>query len=66
MRVGPNPIRLAFLETGEVWTQTFRKIIEETYGENGASLGAQLVKNPPALQEILVQFLGQEDYLENG
>ena len=30
MRVGPNPIWLAFLETGEVWTQTFRKITEET------------------------------------
>ena len=28
------------------------------------SLTAQLVKNPPATQEILVQFLGQEDLLE--
>ena len=28
------------------------------------SLIAQLVKNPPAKQEILVQFLGQEDPLE--
>ena len=27
----------------------------------GASLVAQLVKNPPALQETLVQFLGWED-----
>ena len=26
-----------------------------------ASLIAQLVKNPPAMQETLVQFLGQED-----
>ena len=25
---------------------------------------AQLVKNPPAMQETLVQFLGQEDPLE--
>ena len=24
----------------------------------------QLVKNPPAMQETLVQFLGQEDLLE--
>ena len=31
-----------------------------------ASLIAQLVKNPPAMQEILVQFLGQEDPLEKG
>ena len=30
----------------------------------GASLEAQLVKNPPAMQETLVQFLGQEDPLE--
>ena len=29
-----------------------------------ASLIAQLVKNPPAMQEILVQFLGWEDPLE--
>ena len=27
----------------------------------GASLIAQLVKNPPAMQETLVQFLGPED-----
>ena len=29
-----------------------------------ASLGAQLVKNLPAMQETLVRFLGQEDLLE--
>ena len=27
---------------------------------------AQLVKNPPAMQENLVRFLGQEDLLEKG
>ena len=27
---------------------------------------AQLVKNPPAVQETPVQFLGQEDPLEKG
>jgi len=32
----------------------------------GASLIAQLVKNPPAMQETPVQFLGQEDLLEKG
>ena len=32
----------------------------------GASLVAQLVKNPPAMQETPVQFLGQEDPLEKG
>ena len=31
-----------------------------------ASLVAQLLKNPPAIQETLVQFLGQEDLLEMG
>ena len=31
-----------------------------------ASLIAQLVKNPPAMQETLVQFLCQEDPLEKG
>ena len=30
------------------------------------SLIAQLVKNPPALQETQVQFLGWEDSLEKG
>ena len=31
-----------------------------------ASLVTQLVKNPPTMQEILVQFLGQEDPLAKG
>ena len=31
-----------------------------------ASLKAQLVKNPPAMQETPVQSLGQEDPLEKG
>ena len=31
-----------------------------------ASLIAQLAKNPPAVQETPVQFLGQEDPLEKG
>ena len=30
------------------------------------SLVAQLVKNPPGMQEAPVQFLGQEDVLEKG
>ena len=33
---------------------------------DGASLKAQLVKNVPAMQETLVQFLGWEDLLEKG
>ena len=31
-----------------------------------ASLVAQLVKNPPAMQETLIQFLGWEVAQENG
>ena len=31
-----------------------------------ASLIVQLVKNPPVMQETLVQFLGQENPLEKG
>ena len=33
---------------------------------HGVSLTAQLVKNPPAMQETLVRFLGQEDTLGKG
>ena len=31
-----------------------------------ASLLAQLINNPPAMQETPVRFLGQEDPLEKG
>ena len=34
--------------------------------KRGASLTAQLVKNLPAMKETLLQFLGQEDPLEQG
>ena len=37
-----------------------------SFDEQGASLRAQLVKNPPAMQETPVQFLGWEDLLEKG
>ena len=33
---------------------------------SGDSLISQLVKNPPAVQETLVRFLGWEDPLEKG
>ena len=32
----------------------------------GSSLVAQLVKNPPAMQETPLRFLGQEDSPEKG
>ena len=34
--------------------------------KGGASLAAQLVKNPPAMQETPVQFRGWEDPLKKG
>ena len=35
-------------------------------GQNGTSLLAQVVKNLPAMQETLAQFLGWKDPLEKG
>ena len=40
--------------------------LEYSHSVHGASLIAQLVKNPPAIQEILVQSLGWESPLEKG
>ena len=49
---------------------TFRPLIHFefifVYGVRRASLGAKLVKNPFAMKETPVQFLGQEDPLEKG
>ena len=41
-------------------------IIINNFIEIQTSLTAQLVKNPPAMQETPVRFLGQEDPLEKG
>ena len=41
-------------------------LIKEYLVKYRASLIAQLVKNPPAMQKTLVQFLGQEDPPEKG
>ena len=40
--------------------------IQRCYCAYICSLVAQLVKNLPAMQETLVQFVGQEDPLEKG
>ena len=49
---------------------TFRPLIHFefifVYGVRRASLVAQLVKNPPSVQETVVRFLGQEAPLEKG
>ena len=36
------------------------------FSRGGASVVAQMVKNPPAMQDIQVPSLGQEDLLEKG
>ena len=41
-------------------------VIERKLSYSGASLVAQVIKNPPAMQETPVQFLGWEDPLEEG
>ena len=45
---------------------SFTFLIVLTLGLHWACLVAQLVKNPPAMQETLVRFLGREDPLEKG
>ena len=44
----------------------FTARIYRIQGGNQASLLAQLVKNPPAVRETWVQFLGWQDPLEKG
>ena len=41
-------------------------VLGTSLNSKGASLIAQLIKNPPAMQETPVGFLGQEDPLEKG
>ena len=62
--------------TYDNWKQTvfktntlkLRKSLDNlpVYSQKGATLIVQLVKNPPAMQEILVRFLRWEDLLEKG
>ena len=57
-----NPLQYSGLETPMnkgVWQVTIHRVTK-------ASLVAQLVKNLPAIQKTLVQFLGGEDPLEKG
>ena len=57
-------------ETIEYWSFRKFEIKKESnlnvFSEVKASLIAQLVKNPPAMEETLVQFQGWEDPLEKG
>ena len=54
-----EPLSLSFTLKLE---KNYRRKIKYSW----ASLIAQLVKNLPAMQKTLVQFLGQEDPLEKG
>ena len=47
-------------------TSLIHDVIKISYKVFMTSLIAQLVRNLPAMQETLVQFLGQEDPLEKG
>ena len=49
-----------------VYTHVRKNIFVQRLISTQASLVVQLVKNPPAMQETPVQFLGQEDPLEKG
>ena len=57
-----EPVKLNLHEVGEMLIPQFQL----QYPAAGASLVAQLVKNPPAMQETPVQFLHWEDLLEKG
>ena len=50
-------------ERNSIWKHS---ICSYYQGDIWASLVAQLVKNPPAMRETWVQFLGWEDLLEKG
>ena len=51
--------------TSNIYLQKFLVFMDNIY-LFGASLIAQLVKNPPAVPETLVRFLGWEEALEKG
>ena len=46
-----------------VYFTIFRSFLKKLLWRHWVSLIAQLIKNPPAMQETLVRFLGQEDPL---
>ena len=57
---------LQFLNWELYITNTFSPSLFHCFSLSWASLTAQLVKNPPVMQETPVQFLGWEDPLEKG
>ena len=57
---------LLFLEEGRGRDRKMQKGKTTVLTKVWASLVAQLVNNPPAMQETPVRFLGQENLLEKG
>ena len=49
-----------------VWSHSYTHTHTHIHTHTRASLVAQMVKNPPAMQETQVWFLDQEDPLEKG
>ena len=58
-----SALQVRFLTTGPPGKSQF---FYYDHSDWWASFIAQLVKNPPAMQETLVRFLGWEDPLEKG
>ena len=67
-----NPLQCSCLENlrdGGAWWAAVYGIVQsrtrlKRLSSSSASLVALLVKNPPAMLETLIRFLGQEDVLE--
>ena len=60
-------MRDSFLEEGLLsWGEDVKACRQGRFWRGWAALVAQLVKNPPAVLETLVRFLGQKDPLEKG
>ena len=55
-----------FLTTGSLGKSSIAFIIFGVISHLLASLIAQLVKNPPVMQNTTVRFLGREEWLEEG
>ena len=66
--ISGNPQRMSHVHPQNKNISWEAKVTMETGCPNikPASLVTQKVKNPPAMQEIPVQFLGREDPLEKG
>ena len=62
--VSTDPIGINF--TKDIYKFHIYKFYVHSSQSREASLAAQLVKNPPAVKETPVQFLGRENPLEKG